>query len=87
MRREQTVSEMVVEVLTRQAQELATSTGQPFHESYMAVLQTEAGRQLDELVEGPHRHEKAIYWQANLLFERAREQAGHTLASRKDRRF
>jgi hypothetical protein len=35
------------------------------------VLETEAGQQLAELAEGPHRHEKANYWQANLLFERA----------------
>jgi hypothetical protein len=77
MRKEQTVSEMAVEVLARQAEGLTSSKGRPFHESYEAVLQTEAGRQLDELVEGTHRHEKATYWQANLLFERVSEQAGH----------
>jgi hypothetical protein len=26
---------------------------------------------------GAHRHEEVRYWQANLLFERAREQASH----------
>jgi hypothetical protein len=76
MRKEQTVSEMVVEVVARQAEGLTGSTGRPFRESYEAVLQTEAGRRLDELVEGPHRHEKATYWHANLLLERASEQAG-----------
>jgi hypothetical protein len=77
LRAEQTVSEMVVEVLARQAEELAARTGQPFHEAYEDVLETEAGCQLAELAEGPHRHEKARYWQANLLFERVSEQAGH----------
>jgi hypothetical protein len=70
---------MVVEVLARQAEELANRTGQPFHESYEAVLKTESGRQLVELVEGPHRHEKATYGQANLLFERVSEQAGRSV--------
>jgi hypothetical protein len=77
LRAEQTVSEMVVEVLARQAEELAARTGQPFYEAYEDVLETEAGCQLSELVEGPHRHEKASYWQANLLFERLSEQARH----------
>ena len=75
MRADQTVSEMAVEVLAHQAQELAARTGQPFWEAYEEVLRTEGGRQLAGLAEGPHRHEKAQYWQANLLFERAREQA------------
>ncbi len=77
MRAEQTVSEMVVEVLARQAEELATRTGQPFHEAYEDILETEAGHQLAELAEGPHRHEKAHNWQASLLFERVSEQARH----------
>ena len=42
-----------------------------------AVIQTPAGCQLEELRSGAHRHEEARYWQANLLFERAREQASH----------
>ena len=75
MRAEQKVSEMVVEVLACQAEELAARTGQSFHEAYGEVLETEAGRQLTELAEGPHRHETARYWQANLLFERARARA------------
>jgi hypothetical protein len=77
MRAEQTVSEMVMEVLTRQAQELAARTGQPFQGAFEDVLKTEAGRQLADLAEGPHRHEKARYWQANLRFERVSEQARH----------
>ena len=77
MRAEQKVSEMVVEVLAHQAEELSARTGQEFHEAFEEVLRTEAGRQLAELVDGPHRHEEARYWQANLLFERVSEQAGH----------
>jgi len=41
-----------------------------------AVVETPAGRQLEELRSGPH-GEEARYWQANLLFERVSEQAGH----------
>ena len=77
MRAKQTVSEMVVEVLVGQADELASRTGRPFREAFEEVKRTEAGSQLCELVEGPYRHEKARYWQANLLFERVSEQAGH----------
>ena len=83
MRAEQTVSEMVVEALARQAEERAARTGQPFGEAYKDVLETEAGCQLAELAEGPHRHEKASYWQANLqverVSERASEQARHPI--------
>jgi hypothetical protein len=28
---------------------------------------------------GAHRHEEVRYWQANLLFERVKEQASHTV--------
>ena len=76
MRTEQTVSEMVAEVLERQAEELAARTGRPFREAHEEVRQTEAGHQLAKLADGPHRHERARFWQANLRFERAREQAG-----------
>ena len=82
MRAEQKVSEMAVEVMARQAEELAAGTGQSFHQAYGEVLETEAGRQLAELAEGPHRHETARYWQANLLFERAKAQAAHSVRAR-----
>ena len=77
MRAEQTVSEMVVEVMARQAEELVGRTGLAFWEAFEAVKRTEAGGELCELLEGPHRHEKASYWQANLPFERVSEQAGN----------
>jgi hypothetical protein len=70
MRAEQTVSEMVVEVLARQAEGLADRSGQPFDDAFADVLSTPAGRRLGELADGPHRHEKAARWQAGLLGER-----------------
>ena len=80
MKTRQTVSEMVVEILARQADELASRTGRPFREAFEEVKGTEAGTQLCELAEGSYRHEEARYWQANLLFERASEQAGHPVS-------
>jgi hypothetical protein len=75
MRAEQTVSEMAQVVLSRQAR--AQRTGEPLVEALEAVVETPAGRQLEELRSGPHEEEEARYWQANLLFERVSEQAGH----------
>ena len=77
MRAEQTVNEMAEEILSRQAMALAKQTGEPFVEALEAVLETAAGQQLEELRGGPHQHEEARYWQANLLCERVSEQAGH----------
>ena len=77
MRPEQTVNEMAQGVLWRQAMVLAQRTGEPLIEALEAVLATPAGRQLEELRSGPHQHEEASYWQANLLFERVSEQARH----------
>jgi hypothetical protein len=73
MRAEQTVNEMAEEVLSRQAKVHAKRTGQPLAEALEAVLETPAGWQLGELGGGKHQHEVALYWQANLLFERASE--------------
>ena len=77
MRAEQTVSEMGQEVLSRQARAMAQRTGEPLLEALEAVLETPAGRQLEVLRCGPNRDEEVRYWQANLLFERVSEQAGH----------
>jgi hypothetical protein len=77
MRREQTVNEMAEEILLRQARTLAQRTGEPLVEALEAVLETRAGHQLEELRGGPHQQEEARYWQANLLFERVSEKAGH----------
>jgi hypothetical protein len=64
---------MVVEVLARQAKALVERTGQPFEDALVAVLRTDAARQLEELATGPHRHQKASYWLASLVREGAEE--------------
>ena len=61
MQPEQTVSEMVDEVLLRQAKARAAR-----------ILETEAGRQLSKLRESRHRAAKANDWQEDLA--RAREE-------------
>ena len=73
--KEQSVSEMVEEVLQRQALYLVERNGMPLEEARARVASTEAGRQLRELGEGEHRHEEARYWQANLWCERTTERA------------
>ena len=79
MRAEQTVNEMAQEVLSRQARTLAQRTGEPSVEALEAVVETPAGRQLEELRCGAHQDEEGRYWQANLLFERVSEQAEHSV--------
>src|SRR5215211_616693 len=73
MHKNQCVSEMAVDVLARQAGDHAKQTGEPFDEALKAVLETEAGRQLGELRDGPHCNEKAEQWQEDLVQKRARE--------------
>jgi hypothetical protein len=73
MRPEQTVIEMVEEVLRRQAKALVEQTGQSFNAAMEAVSNTDAGRQLVELAEGPHRNQRAREWQEGLAWERAEE--------------
>jgi hypothetical protein len=73
MHKNQRVAEMAIDALARQAGERAERTGEPFEEALKAVLKTEAGRQLGELRDGPHRDEKAQEWQEDLMQQRARE--------------
>lgn len=73
MQQNQTVAEMTVDVLARQAGTRATRTGEPFEEALKAVLETEAGYQLRELRYGAHRYESAQQWQENLARERTQE--------------
>jgi hypothetical protein len=73
MQKNQRVAEMAVDVLARQAGDRAKQTGEAFEEALKAVLQTEAGRQLGELRDGPHRDERAERWQEDLMQERTRE--------------
>ncbi len=81
MQRDQTVFEMVEEVLRRQAKALTDQTGQSFERALEVVGNTEAGRQLRELANGEHRYEKARDWQAGLLWERAEERLTHLVVS------
>ena len=69
------VSDMVAEVLTRQAHHRTKYTGEPLAVALQAVLQTEAGRQLRELGEGAHREESAQQWQEDLPRKRAEERS------------
>jgi hypothetical protein len=78
---EQTISEMVEELLANQAKSLAERTGQAFESALGVVADTEAGKQLRELANGGHRHEKAREWQARVCFERAEEQLKHLFGS------
>jgi ketosteroid isomerase-like protein len=72
MQHEQTVSDMVDEVLVRQARARAARTGENLEEALAAILETEAGRQLSRLREGPHRTARASDWQEEIA--RAREE-------------
>jgi hypothetical protein len=81
MQQEQTVSEMAREVLARQAEALARRSGRSLEEASQAVSETEAGRQLRDLANGEHRHEKAREWQAGAFWERAEERLMHLYGS------
>ncbi len=69
----QRVTDMATAVLTRQAEARAERTGEPFEEALAAVLETEAGRQLGELRDGPNRAEEAERWQEHLPQKRVKE--------------
>ena len=66
---------MADEVVARQAKIRADRTGEPLEEALEAVMDTEAGRQLEELRSGPHHDERAQEWQESLARERAEERA------------
>jgi hypothetical protein len=84
---DQTVSEMAEEVLTRQAKALAHRSGQSLVDALEAVSDTEAGRQLRELANGEHRHEKAQDWHMSVLWERAEARLMHLIDSEALSRF
>ena len=87
MQKDQTVSEMVEEVLERQAKALADRRGHSLEDARQAVLDTEAGRQLKGLAQGEHRHEMASEWQASVYWERSEERLMHLFASEALSRF
>jgi hypothetical protein len=73
MQNNQSVADMAIEVLARQAEARAKQTGEPFEVALKAVLETEAGRQLRDLRDGPHRDKWAQAWQEELVRKRVRE--------------
>ena len=73
MQKDQRVSEMVEEVLERQAKVVLERSGCSPQEALEAVSHTDAGRQLCALREGPRAQEEARDWQEGLLWERAFE--------------
>jgi hypothetical protein len=75
VRKKQKVAEIADEVLAQQARTRAERSGESFEEALKVVLETEAGRQLGELREGPHGHENANQWQEGLARERSEERA------------
>ena len=75
MQPEQTVSELANEVLTRQAKARADRGGEPIEEAMEAVLNTEAGRELRELRDGPRSEEGVQEAQVKAARDRARVRA------------
>jgi len=73
MREDQSVAEMANEFLMRQAKVRADRTGEPIEEAMEVVLDTEAGKQLRELRDGPHSEEGVEETQLDAARERARE--------------
>ena len=82
MQENQRVSDLALEVLARQASGRAKRTGEPLEGALKAVLETEAGRQLRELRDGPLRDESAQQWQEDLPRRRAE---GRMRARREER--
>ena len=87
MQKDQSVSQMVQEVLMRQAKALSHRSGQSLEEARQAVSETEAGRQLKELANGAHRHEQASEWQVSMFWDRAEDRLMHQIGSEALRRF
>jgi hypothetical protein len=73
VREDQSVAEMANEVLMRQAKARADRSGEPIEEAMEAVLDTEAGKQLRELRDGPHGEESVEQSQVGAARERAQE--------------
>jgi hypothetical protein len=73
MREDQSVAEMANEVLIRQAKIRSDRSGEPIEVAMEAVLNTEAGKQLRELRNGPHSEESVQETQVGVARERARK--------------
>ena len=73
MHDDRSVAEMANEVLMRQAKVRADRSGEPIEEAMEAVLNTEAGKQLRELRDGPHGEESVEEAQVGVARDRAQE--------------
>jgi hypothetical protein len=73
MQEKQQVGNMAFEVLARQAGVRASWTGEPLQDALKAVLETEAGQQLEGLRDGPYRDEEAKRWQDELAPKRTKK--------------
>jgi hypothetical protein len=73
VREDQSVAEMANAVLMRQAKARAERSGQPIEEAMETVLNTEAGKQLRELRDGPHGEESVEESQLGVARERAQQ--------------
>jgi plasmid stabilization system protein ParE len=87
VQQDQSVQEMAEEVLMSQAKALAQRSGDSLEDACQAVSDTEAGRQLRDLANGEHRHEKAKEWQATVFWDRAEERLMHHIGSEALSRF
>ena len=67
MHENQRVADMAVEVLARQASARAERTGEPFEVALKAVRETEAGRQLEDLVEECRGKDERVQFFENLF--------------------
>src|ERR671913_2457099 len=83
MQENQRVSDLAFQVLARQASGRAKRTGEPLEDALNAVQDTEAGRQLGELRDGPLRDESAQQWQEDLPRKRAEERRRTRRAERR----
>jgi hypothetical protein len=75
MREDQSVAEMANEVLMRQAKARAERSSEPIEEAMKVVLDTEAGKLLKELRDGPLGEERVEETQVEMARERAEERA------------
>jgi hypothetical protein len=87
VQKDQSVSQMAEEVIMRQAKTLAHRSGHSLEDGRQAVSDTEAGRQLRDLANGEHRHEKAQAWQVGVFWDRAEERLMHHIGSETLSRF
>jgi hypothetical protein len=73
VREDQSLDQMANEVLMRQAKVRADQSGEPIEKAMEAVLNTEAGKQLKELWDGPHSEESVEQAQVGVARDRAKE--------------